>query len=52
MRGKTETLGCKISSVSVAITDVSEEEWKKKVWDMHIAPEMNNLIKKLGYTCK
>ncbi|SFU37055.1 4-oxalocrotonate tautomerase [Butyrivibrio sp. M55] len=47
-----ETLGCKTSSVSVAITDVPEEEWKEKVWDKHIAPELNNLYKKPGYTCE
>lgn len=47
-----ETLGCKMSSVSVAITDVPEEEWKEKVWDKHIAPELDNLYKKPGYTCE
>jgi len=46
-----ETMGCKTSSVSVAITDVSEEEWKEKVWDKYIAPELNHLYKKPGYTC-
>ena len=46
------TLGCKTSSVSVAIIDVPEEEWKEKVWDKYIAPEMNDLYKKPGYTCE
>ena len=47
-----ETLGCKISSVSVAIKDVAEEEWKEKVWDKYIAPDIDNLYKKPGYTCE
>ena len=47
-----ETLGCKTSSVSVAITDIPEDEWKEKVWDKCIAPVMNNLYKKPGYTCE
>ena len=47
-----ETLGCKMSSVSVAITDVLEEEWKENVWNKHIAPELDNLYKKPGYTCE
>ena len=47
-----ETLGCKASSVSVAITDVLEEEWKEKVWDKYIATEFNNLYKKPGYICE
>ena len=47
-----ETMGCKTSSVSVAITDVPEEEWKEKVWDKYSASEMNNLYKKPGYTCE
>lgn len=28
-----EILGCNTSSVSVAIKDISEAEWKEKVWD-------------------
>ncbi|WP_130838531.1 tautomerase PptA [Lachnoclostridium sp. Marseille-P6806] len=47
-----DTLGCKTSSVSVAITDVPEEEWKEKVWDKQIVPELTNLYKKPGYTCE
>ena len=47
-----ETLGCKVFSVSVAIKDVPEEEWKEKVWDVSIAPEMEELYKKPGYTCE
>lgn len=47
-----ETLGCKTSSVSVAISDVPEEKWKERVWDKYIASELNNLYKKPGYTCE
>lgn len=47
-----ETLGCKTSSVSVAITDVSEDDWKEKVWDKNIAPNYNNLYKQPGYICE
>ena len=47
-----ETLGCKVSSVSVAIEDVPEEEWKEKVWDASIVPKMEALYKKPGYTCE
>ena len=34
-----DTLGCKTSSVSVAIKDVPEDQWKEKVWDAHITPD-------------
>jgi len=47
-----ETLGCKASSVSVAIKDVPEEEWKETVWDANIVLEMEELYKKPGYTCE
>jgi len=47
-----ETLGCKVSSVSVAIKDIPEEKWKKSVWDASIVPEMEELYKKPGYTCE
>ncbi len=47
-----ETLGCKVSSVSVAIKDVPEEEWKETVWDANIVLEMEELYKKPGYTCE
>ena len=46
-----ETLGCKITSVSVAIKDVPEEKWKAEVWDKQIAPDEPHLYKKPGYTC-
>lgn len=44
-----ETLGCKTSSVSVAIKEVAENEWKEKVWDVNIVPEGDSLYKKPGY---
>ena len=46
-----ETLGCKKSSVSVAIKGVPEEAWKTEVWDKDIVPNMDDLYKKPGYTC-
>lgn len=47
-----ETLGCKTSSVSVAIKDVEESEWKEKVWDVSIVPDEKYLYKKPGYSCE
>lgn len=45
------TLGCKTSSVSVAIKDIPEEDWKTEVWDKDIVPGMEYLYKKPGYSC-
>ena len=47
-----ETLGCNTSSVSVAIKDVSEDEWKEKVWNVSIVPDDKYLYKKPGYSCE
>ena len=47
-----DTLGCKASSVSVAIKDVPENQWKEKGWDAHIIPDEPYLYKKPGYTCE
>lgn len=47
-----ETLGCKVSSVSITIKDIREEEWKEKVWDASIAPDKDLLYKTPGYTCE
>jgi len=44
-----EILGCDTSSVSVAIKDVSQEDWKEKVWDAAIVPNEKYLYKKPGY---
>ena len=49
---KRQTLGCKASSVSVAIKDVPENQWKEKVWDAHIIPDEPYLYKKPRYTCE
>ena len=43
-------LGCEISSVSVAIKDVDEKDWKEEVWDKNIIPNKDYLYKKPGYT--
>ena len=38
------TLGCKTTSVSVAIKDIPEEEWKTEVWDKDIAPNFETWL--------
>ena len=45
-----ETMGCNESSVSVAIKEVAQDDWKDQVWDKEILP-LDNLYKKPGYTC-
>ena len=45
-----ETMGCNESSVSVAIKEIAQDDWKSQVWDTQIAPD-TNLYKKPGYTC-
>lgn len=35
--------------VSIAITDVEENEWMEKVYATEILPNMNSLYKKPGY---
>ena len=47
-----ESLGCKLSSVSVAVKDCPPEEWKAEVWDKNIVPDEPYLYKKPGYTCE
>ena len=47
-----ETLGCKLSSVSVAVKDCPPEEWKAEVWDKSSVPDEPYLYKKPGYTCE
>lgn len=47
-----ETLGCKVSSVSVAIKDVKPEKWKEEVWDVSIIPDEKVMYKKPGYKCE
>ncbi|MDE7278449.1 MAG: tautomerase family protein [Oscillospiraceae bacterium] len=43
-------LGCEISSVSIAIKDVDEKDWKEEVWDKNIITNKDYLYKKPGYT--
>ena len=43
-------LGCEISSVSVAIKDVDEKDWKEEVWDKNIVTDKDYLYKNPGYT--
>ena len=47
-----ETLGCKTSSVSVAIKDVEQNNWKEEVWDKNILKDKDYLYKTPGYTCE
>ncbi len=46
-----DTLGCKTSSVSVAVKEVAEDDWKEKVWDKKIVPDRESLYKQPGYSC-
>ena len=43
------TLDCETSSVSVAIKDVKQSEWKEEVWDKYIIPDGKYMYKKPGY---
>lgn len=45
------TLGCNLSSVSVTIREVPQEDWKARVWDQKITPAGDELYVKPGYTC-
>lgn len=40
----------KDASVSVALNQVQQEDWKGQVWDTEIGPKLNELIKKPGYS--
>ena len=42
-------LNSKPGSISVALNEVSPEEWKTQVWDTEIAPQAERLIRKPGY---
>ncbi len=46
----SEILGCKISSVSVAIKDVDEKNWEEEVWNKNIITDKEYLYKEPGYT--
>lgn len=43
-------LGSKDGAISVALNQVQQEAWKSEVWDSEIAPQMDTLIKKPGYS--
>lgn len=45
-----EHLGSKESSVSVALAEVHPDDWKREVWDTQIAPHLDTLAKKPGYS--
>lgn len=47
-----QTLGCGLESVSVAIKEVQQEDWKKEVWDAQIVADKEVLYKTPGYTCE
>ena len=47
-----QSMGCPVSSVSIAIEEVEKENWKETVWDGEIAPNMEKLYIKPGYTCE
>lgn len=42
-------LNSKPGSISVALNEVSPEEWKTQVWDTQIAPQAATLIRKPEY---
>lgn len=43
-------LQSKESSVSVALQQVQPDDWKSQVWDKEIAPVLDTLAKKPGYS--
>ena len=47
-----QTMGCPVSSVSIAIEEIEKEDWKETVWDAEISPNMEKLYIKPGYTCE
>ena len=44
-----EIFETKPESVSVAIEDVQQEDWKEQVWDRESAPKRGRLYKEPGY---
>lgn len=46
----TRHLGSKDGAISVALNQVQQDEWKTQVWDTEIAPNLDTLIKKPGYS--
>ena len=45
----SEIMGCDISHVSLEINEVDKADWKSKVWDKEIEPNMDKLYVKPGY---
>ena len=43
-------MNSKEGSISIALNEIAPEEWQAQVWDTEIAPHMDQLIKKPGYT--
>ncbi|HCU0177574.1 tautomerase PptA [Enterobacter hormaechei] len=43
-------LNSKDRSISVALHEVQEADWKPQVWDTEIGPKLDELIKKPGYS--
>ncbi|MCZ3381790.1 tautomerase PptA [Kosakonia sp. SOY2] len=43
-------LNSKDSAVSVVLNEVTPDDWKAQVWDTDIAPHIDTLIKKPGYS--
>ena len=46
-----ETLGCKTTSVSIAIKEIPEDKWKSDVWDKSIVQDEKYMYKRPEYTC-
>ena len=40
----------KACSLSFALNQVTQEDWKAQVWDTEIGPKLDELIKKPGYS--
>ena len=47
-----QTLGCNESSVTVAIKEIEQADWKEKVWNPQIIEEEQYLYKNPGYNCE
>lgn len=45
------TLGCNLSSVSVTIREIAQQDWKEIIWNGKITPAGQELYVKPGYTC-
>ncbi|MDU4841180.1 MAG: tautomerase PptA [Leclercia adecarboxylata] len=46
----TRHLNSKDRSISVALNEIQEADWKAQVWDTEIGPKLDELIKKPGYS--